>query len=121
VPVPPYRLDDCERNTIESALYAPQTAFAGEEKYEDLPAKTAALLYALAKSQACPEGNKRVALILVVEFLAINGTTFEIDALDLADLILEVAAVDPATRDEVVEELTERLRPLIVPLTVEDE
>jgi len=121
IPVPPYRLDECDRNIIESALFAPQTAFGGVEKYLDLPAKTAALLYALAKTQACPEGNKRVALILVMEFLAINGSTLDVDPDALADIILDVAESDAASRDEVVDELTENMRPLVVPLTAEDE
>lgn len=121
VRVPPYRLDQCRRNIIESALFAPQTAFGGVEKYPDLPAKAAALLYALAKSQACPEGNKRVALILVMEFLALNGATLNVDPDELAEIILRVAAGDPAVREQIVLDLTEEMRPLIVPLTPEDE
>jgi hypothetical protein len=39
---------------------------------------------------------------------------------ELAAMILETAEADPATRDEVVASLTERLRPLTEPLT-EDE
>jgi death on curing protein len=116
VQVPPYRLDECERGGIESALAVPQFSWEGEDKYPDLAAKAAALLYALAKSQACPDGNKRVALILVVEFLALNGSTLDIDPDELADMILETAEVDPATRDEVVDALTERLRPLTEPI-----
>jgi death-on-curing protein len=114
--VPPYRLDECERNAIESALLAPQTAYEGVEKYPGLPSKAAALLYALAKSQACPDGNKRVALILVMEFLAINGATLEADPGVLADIIVAVAESDPATRDGVVERLTDDMNQLVVPL-----
>jgi death-on-curing protein len=120
VQVPPYRLDECERRIIESALLAPRFGWEGEDKYSDLAAKAAALLYALSKSQACPDGNKRVALILVVEFLALNGSTIDVDPDTLADMILETAAADPATREDVVAALTERLRPLTEPLT-EDE
>jgi death on curing protein len=90
------------------------------EKYADLEAKAAALLYSLAKCQACPDGNKRVALILVLEFLALNGSTLEVDPDALADMILEVAASDARRRDEIVEELTEKMRPMIVPLDAED-
>jgi death-on-curing protein len=90
------------------------------EKYADLEAKAAALLYPLAKCQACPDGNKRVALILVLEFLALNGSTLEVDPDALADMILEVAASDARRRDEIVEELTEKMRPMIVPLDAED-
>jgi death on curing protein len=118
--VPPYRLDECDRRAIESALDVPAFSWEGNEKYIDLAAKAAALLYALAKTQACPDGNKRVALILVVEFLALNGSTLDIDPDELADMILETAEADPASRDDVVEALTERLRPLTEPIR-EDE
>lgn len=117
VRVPPYRLDECDRGIIESALFAPRTSWEGKEKYPDLAAKAAALLYALAKIQACPEGNKRVALILVVEFLARNGATLEISSDELADMILATAETDPVDRDDVVAGLTQRLRPLTEPLT----
>lgn len=76
---------------ISSALFAPQTSFGGEEKYPTVEAKAAALLYALAKSQACPDGNKRIALILVLEFLALNGHTLETDPDALAGIILAAA------------------------------
>jgi death-on-curing family protein len=119
VRVPPVTLDQCRRQTIESALYAPQTSLHGVEKYPDLPSKAAALLYALAKSQACPDGNKRVALILVMEFLAINGATLDVDPDALAQTILDVAESDPTQRDAVVTNLTNTLGPLIVPLPLE--
>ena len=118
--MPPYRLDESEQNIIESALHAPRTAMQGVEKYPDLPAKAAALLYALAKSQACPDGNKRVTVILVMEFLAINGTTLDLDPDAFADMILTIAASAAADRDEVLDALTEEMRPVIIPLDTED-
>lgn len=100
--MPPVHLEQCDEGSISSALAAPQTSFGGEEKYPTLPAKTAALLYALAKSQACPDGNKRIALILVLEFLALNGHTVETDPDDLAEIILTAAESNPGDRDAVV-------------------
>lgn len=118
--MPPYALGECDRGPIETALLVPQFSWRGEEKYPDLASKAAALLYALAKCQACPDGNKRVALILVIEFLALNGSTLDVEPDELADMILEAAEADPANRDAVVAALTERLRPLTEPL-LEDE
>lgn len=120
VRIPPYRLDECNQNALESALLAPQTSHGDEEKYPDLASKAAALLYALAKSQACPDGNKRVALILVIEFLARNGSTVDLDQDEIADLVLETAQTEASSHDAVVAELTDRLRPTIVPLTTEE-
>ncbi len=120
VRLPPLRLDQCDHRLLASALYAPQTSFAGIEKYPDLSSKAAALLYALAKSQACADGNKRLALILLLEFLALNGATLNTTNDDLADMIVETAETQAAARDHVVEQLTDRLGQIIVPLTMED-
>lgn len=78
------------------------------------------MLYALAKSQACADGNKRVALILVFEFLAQNATTVEVDPDELADMIRATAESAPSEHEQVVSRLTVELEPLIVPLTMED-
>ena len=89
------------------ALGAPQAQFEGYEKYHDLPSKAAVLLYSLAKSQACIDGNKRVALILTLEFLAINGAEFDDASMeDATAVILEAAASDRNERDRVLLDLT---------------
>lgn len=118
--VPPLRLDQCDHGVLASALFAPQTAYGGVEKYPDLATKAAALLYALAKSQACADGNKRLALILLLEFLALNDTTLSSAGDDLVEIIRATASADPATRDHIVESLAVRLESLLVPLTTED-
>jgi death on curing protein len=120
VQVPPLRLDQCNEDIIASALAAPAAGFGGYEKYPDLASKTAALLYALAKSQACADGNKRVALILTIEFLALNGSTLDVSSDELVDLILTAAASPASERGGVVADLTKELHPLIVPLTTEE-
>jgi death-on-curing family protein len=86
-----------------------------------LPSKAAALLYRLSKSQACPEGNKRVALILVNEFLALNGAALALEDDELADMILEAADSEARDWENVVDALTEQLQEMIVPLLVEDD
>lgn len=77
-------------------------------------------MYALAKSQACPDGNKRIALILTLEFLALNGSTLEMPGDQLADLILSAAESQPVAREVTVLALGEQLQPTIVPLTTEE-
>jgi hypothetical protein len=97
--VPPVSLTDCNEAVIASALLAPQTAFRGREKYPSLESKVSALLYALAKSQACPDGNKRVALILVMntpktyraEMPLANRCGASLDASNLDQLDCETA------------------------------
>lgn len=107
---PPVRLRYCDHNTIEAALATPAAGFAGHEQYPDLASKAAVLLYTLAKSQACVDGNKRVALILVLVFLDLNYVTLRARDQEIATCI-EVAAVSPREdRDAVLGDLTEWMR-----------
>lgn len=98
-------LRDCDRSIIESALASPRASFGGVEFYRDLPSKAAVLLYSLAKSQACIDGNKRLALILVYAFLDLNGATLGAASNDVANRILEVAESDPSDRETRISEL----------------
>lgn len=113
---PPVGLEDCERGTIESALHAPMATFEGFEAYPDLPSKTAVLVYGLAKSQACIDGNKRIALILMLEFLSLNGAELSLEGRDsIGGRILAAAASDPGHRDAAVLDLTTWFEEHIVP------
>ena len=57
----------------ESALHAPAAGFAEVELYPDLVDKAAVLCVRLARNHPLPDGNKRVAYLAMVEFLARNG------------------------------------------------
>jgi death-on-curing protein len=100
---------------IESALRAPATRWGVFQKYGDLPAKAAALLYALAKIQPCVDGNKRVTLLLVDAFVSLNGGEFLTQPGELADKILATAESDAGDREEVVAQLTTWMRTSLVP------
>ena len=57
----------------ESALHAPAAGFAGVELYPEVIDKAAVLCVRLARNHALPDGNKRVAYLGLLEFLARNG------------------------------------------------
>ncbi len=95
---PPVPLEDCERSTIESALAAPRHTAGGLDLHETLPAKAAALTYALARSQACIDGNKRIALILLTVFARMNGHKLVATNAEAEEIIRRVAAADPSRR-----------------------
>ena len=54
----------------ESALHAPVAGFAGVELYPDVIDKAAVLCSRLARNHPLPDGNKRVAYLAMLEFLA---------------------------------------------------
>jgi prophage maintenance system killer protein len=110
-------LERCARATIEAALAAPRAGWGIFEKYRAIEAKCAALLCALAKSQACVEGNKRVALLLVDAFVRLNGYTLAVAPGELADQIL--AAAIAADRDRAIADATIWFRSKLVRLEEE--
>lgn len=91
---------------IEAALASPRVAWRGREKYPDLPAKAAALLYAFAKIQPCVDGNKRLALLLVDAFVELNGGMLDTAPGDLSAKILEVSETAANDREFVLDNLT---------------
>lgn len=58
---------------LESAAHRPQTSMFGQDAYPDLASKAAALLHSLAQNQPLVDGNKRLAWLAMVVFLAVNG------------------------------------------------
>lgn len=114
-------MEDCERGPIESALHAPSQQLIGlGDVHIDLAAKAAALLYRLAKSQACRDGNKRVAVLLVSEFLALNGTSLNTTNDELVAIILAVASSQAVDRDGIALMLCEWFQRTLTPWTEED-
>jgi death on curing protein len=56
----------------DSALHAPAAGFGGVELYPDVIDKAAVLCVRLARNHPLPDGNKRVAYLAMLEFLARN-------------------------------------------------
>jgi death on curing protein len=65
------------------------------------------LLYALAKSQACVDGNKRVALLLTSVFVRMNGGRVEASQEQREAVVLRAAESEASSRETVVAELTD--------------
>lgn len=101
-------------------MASPRAGFTGVELYRSFAAKAAVLLYGLSKSQACPDGNKRVALIVLEAFLHINGSRLDAGDEEIAERILLAATSDAANRDEVIIALTDWLESAIQPPTKEE-
>ncbi|MGH7100656.1 MAG: type II toxin-antitoxin system death-on-curing family toxin, partial [Stellaceae bacterium] len=57
----------------DSALHAPAASFEDVELYPDVIDKAAVLCVRLARNHPLPDGNKRVAYLAMIEFLARNG------------------------------------------------
>lgn len=76
---------------LAGALARPITTLFGEDAYETLELKAAALFSSLAQNHPLFDGNKRTALILTFTFIAINGFDLTLTNDEAFDLTLAVA------------------------------
>lgn len=77
----------------DSALNAPAASFGGVEFYPDFTTKVAILGYRLARNHALPDGNKRTALLAMIEFAERNGRRWrDLDEDETVDTMIRVAA-----------------------------
>lgn len=58
---------------LEAAASVPQQSMFGVDLYTDLPSKAGALAHAIIRNHPFSDGNKRVAVVALVEMLARNG------------------------------------------------
>ncbi len=92
----------------ESALAAPFAGFGEEDAYPTLELKAAVLLERLVGNHPLPDGNKRTALAMTIDFLAQNGRPWgEPDVAIDAETVRRVAAGE-AELEEIVAWVTQR-------------
>ncbi len=78
-------------NALQSALAAPRQVVFGHELHPTLWDKAAALLTLLIKNHPFYDGNKRIAVLAVREFLRRNGWELSISESDAAAFSKRVA------------------------------
>jgi death on curing protein len=84
----------------ESALHAPFASFGGTEAYPTTVEQAAVLVQHLAQNHPLPDGNKRVAFLLMARFLDANGLTWGPSHPDTDTTMVERIASSAATHDE---------------------
>ena len=94
---------------LGSAVTRPQITVFGDDAYQDLWAKAAALLDSIVNNHSLVDGNKRLGWLATAVFLEINGITISVARNDAVyDLVIHVA-----TRHSDIEEIASMLAALI--------
>ncbi|MCL4377151.1 MAG: type II toxin-antitoxin system death-on-curing family toxin [Actinobacteria bacterium] len=75
---------------IQSAVAKPQSSFGGEDLYQSIFDKAAALFHSLMFNHAFIDGNKRTAMVSTARFLYVNGYNLEISKREFVAFPLEV-------------------------------
>ena len=77
---------------LQSALARPHTTLMGADAYPSTELKAAALLHSVCLNHALMDGNKRLAALLALIFLDINGAETTLTNDQLFDLTMAVAS-----------------------------
>lgn len=94
--------------SFESALNAIYQSAFGQEMYPSIEEKAANLLYFIVKNHAFYDGNKRIAALIFIWFLDLNGILYKADGRRIIEdnalvaIILLIAISRVEDRDEIV-------------------
>ncbi|MCF6746208.1 alcohol dehydrogenase [Blastococcus sp. KM273128] len=77
---------------LDSAAGRPRAQAFGQDAYETLPLKAAALLHSVVRNHALVDGNKRLGWLATVVFLDLNGHAPDLDDDAAFTLVMDVAA-----------------------------
>jgi len=80
-----------DEGLLFSALARPATSVFGNDAYETLELKAAALLTSVARNHALIDGNKRFSWYLTLAFFRLNGYRVVMSNVEAFDLVLAVA------------------------------
>jgi death-on-curing protein len=77
---------------LDSAVGRPRSSAFGEDAYETLSLKAAALLHSMTKNHALVDGNKRLAWLATVVFCDLNGFAPRVNDDDAFQVVWDIAS-----------------------------
>ena len=77
---------------LDSAVNRPRSSAFGEDAYETLNLKAAALLHSMSKNHALVDGNRRLAWLSTVVFCDLNGSVPSLQDDDAFQLVLDISS-----------------------------
>lgn len=84
---------------LESAVNAPFQSFGGYDVYPTIYEKAARLGFGLAQNHAFIDGNKRIAALVTLGFLRLNGVDINCTEAELFSLFMSIAASEITFED----------------------
>ncbi len=111
-PIPPF--DTRFPTRLESCLKTPFQKFGGKSLYPRLEGKAAILFYLMIKNHPFQNGNKRVAVMTLLYFLAQNKRWFKVSNEQLYIFANGIAKGDPKNKDLVLKNTISFLRKYVV-------
>jgi len=99
-PIPDYNTRD--NALLDSALASPKHTFDGKLLYPTFVEQASALFYSMIKNHPFLNGNKRIAVMTLLIFLAVNGKWIKIKPADLYKLAIITSESNPKLRNTIL-------------------
>ena len=77
---------------LESAVYAADASFGGEEIYPTAKEKAARLAYSLISNHPFVDGNKRIGVFTMLMTLRLNNVKISYTQKELSDTVIDIAS-----------------------------
>jgi death-on-curing protein len=77
---------------LDSAAHRPTTSIFGQDAYESIDDKAAALLESLVNNHSLVDGNQRLGWLAVVVFYGLNDIDLDVDDDAAYDIVIAVAS-----------------------------
>lgn len=104
-PIPPFHTRYPDK--LESCLKTPFQTFQRKSLYPTFDRKAAVLFYLMIKNHPFQNGNKRVAVVTLIYFLASNGRKLKVDNYALYEFAKKIAASEASDVNNVINEIQE--------------
>lgn len=111
-PIPDYNTRD--NALLDSALASPKHMFDGKLLYPTFIEQASVLFYSMIKNHPFLNGNKRIAVMTLLIFLAVNGKWIKINPLDLYKLAIVTSKSDPKLRDMILKKNAETIKEYMI-------
>lgn len=107
-PIPDYSTRNQAK--LEASLASPKQTFDGKLLYPTLEKQAAILFYSLIKNHPFENGNKRISVMALLTFLALNEKWLIIHPDNLSRLALSVSESKPKDRARILKNMEARLK-----------
>lgn len=115
-PIPDYSTRD--NALLESALGTPMQTFDGKLLYPFLIEQASVLFYSLIKNHPFRNGNKRIAVMSLLVFLALNAKWLSISPMNLYRLAKKVASTNPQDREKSITLIEQNIKTYLIDFPV---
>jgi len=105
-------------NVLESCLITPFGQFSRKDLYRGLVGKTSILFYLMIKNHPFQNGNKRIAVMTVLLFLAVNDKWLSISNDGLYKFAVRIAGGDSKQKESDIKNIKNFFKETIVDLRI---